>query len=57
MSTADGVIPFPRPRIERERDGEGWLVLRGSHGRLRGDRRQAFAEFDFLERIERTGSQ
>jgi hypothetical protein len=52
----NGVIALPRPRIERERDGEGWLVLRGSHGWLCGDRRQALAEFDLLERIERTGS-
>ena len=48
------VIPFPRPRIER--DGEGWLVLRGSHGSLCGDRRQALREFAELERIERRGS-
>jgi hypothetical protein len=49
-------IPFCRPRIEPERDGEGTLVILGSHGWLCGDRRQALAEFDQLERIERRGS-
>jgi len=44
-----------RPRIERELDGHGWLVLLHEHGWLVGDRRQALAEFDALERIERRG--
>jgi hypothetical protein len=53
----NSVIAFLRPRIEPERDGWGWLVLLPSgHGWLVGDRRQALAEFDLLERIERTGS-
>ena len=50
------VTSFTRPRIERERDGEGWLVLRGNHGWLCGDRRQALQEFDDLDTIGRTGS-
>ena len=36
------IVPFPNRgpfvvRIERERDGEGWLVLARSHGWLHGD--------------------
>ena len=50
------LIPFGRPRIEREREAEGWLVLLPSgHGWLLGDRRQALAEFAELERVERGG--
>ena len=49
------IFRFVRPRIERELDGEGWLVRRGPHGWLCGDRRQALAEFRRLERIERRG--
>ena len=49
------IIRFLRPRIERELDGEGWLVHRGSHTWLAGDRDAALAEFDLLERIERRG--
>ena len=38
------IIPLSRPRIERERDAEGWLVLLpGGNGWLVGDRRQALA--------------
>jgi hypothetical protein len=51
----DIIIPLCRPRIEPERDAEGWLVIRGDHGWLCGDRRQAVCEFDDLERIERRG--
>jgi hypothetical protein len=40
-------------RIERERDGEAWLVLRGDHAWLHGDRRQALGERDRLDRAER----
>jgi hypothetical protein len=47
------LIHLPRPRIERERGGEGWMVIRGSHGWLCGDRKQAIAEFDELAAIER----
>jgi hypothetical protein len=43
---AYGVIKFPGPRVEPERDGAGWLVLRGEHGWLHGDRRQALRERD-----------
>jgi hypothetical protein len=50
------VIPLSRPRIEHERDAEGWLVIRGNHAWLHGDRRQALREFDDLECIERRGS-
>jgi hypothetical protein len=51
------ILPFPHhPRIERERDGEGTLVIRGSHAWLVGDRRQALREFDELDRIERRGT-
>jgi hypothetical protein len=50
------VIPLGRPRIEHERDAEDWLVIRGNHAWLHGDRRQALHEFDELERIERWGS-
>ena len=47
------VIRFPRARIERARDCEGWYVIRGSHGWLFGDRRGAVAELDELTAIER----
>jgi hypothetical protein len=48
------IIPISRPRIERERDAEGWLVLLpGGHGWLIGDRRQALREFAGLVDIER----
>jgi hypothetical protein len=50
------VIPLSRPRIEAARDVAGWYILRGEHGWLCGDRRQALAEFAGLERIERWGS-
>jgi len=49
------VIRFLRPRIERELDGDGWLVHRGSHAWLAGDRDIALNEFKLLDRIERTG--
>jgi hypothetical protein len=42
------LIQLPRPRVERERGGEGWIVIRGSHGWLFGDRKQAVAELDGL---------
>jgi hypothetical protein len=55
MSLETNIVPFTlwRPRIEPERDGEGWMVItpRG-HAWLHGDRRQALAEFRRLERIE-----
>jgi hypothetical protein len=48
------ILPFPpRPRIERERDAEGWLVIRGAHAWLCGDRRQALEEHRALVEIER----
>ena len=48
------IIPLSRPRIERERDGWGWLVLLPSgHGWLCGDRREALREFAGLVDIER----
>jgi len=52
------ILPFPpRPRIEPERGGCGWLVLLPSgHAWLAGDRRQALREFDDLERIEQRGT-
>jgi hypothetical protein len=46
------IFPLLRPRIELAREG-GWYVIRGDHGWLVGDRRQALAEFCRLERIER----
>lgn len=46
------LIRFPRPRVERERGGEGWMVIRGSHGWLFGDRKQAIAELDVLAAAE-----
>ena len=50
------IIPLSRPRIEREHDAEGWLVLLpGGHGWLVGDRRQALREFAGLVGIERSG--
>jgi hypothetical protein len=45
-----------RPRIEAARDCKGFYVLRGSHGWLCGDRRQALTEFAGLVDIERWGS-
>ena len=47
------IIPLSRPRIERELDGDGWLVLRREHAWLHGDRRQALGERDRLDRAER----
>ena len=42
------ILPFTRGpfnvRVERERDGEGWLVLARSHGWLHGDRNTALAD-------------
>ena len=49
------IIPLSRPRIERAVDCDGFYVLRGDHGWLCGDRRQALREFDELDRIERRG--
>jgi hypothetical protein len=48
------VIPFARPRIELAAEG-GWYVIRGEHGWLHGDRRQAVDELDQLDRFERRG--
>jgi len=54
---SERLIIMPRPRIERERHGWGWLVLLPSgHGWLCGDRRQALREFAELVDIERWGS-
>jgi hypothetical protein len=50
------ILPLSRPRIERERGGEGTLVILGSHGWLCGDRRQALREFAGLVDIKRRGS-
>jgi hypothetical protein len=50
------IIPLSRPQIERERGGEGTLVILGSHGWLCGDRGQALREFDELVHIERRGA-
>ena len=50
------IIQLARPRIERECDAAGWLILLASgHGWLCGDRRQALAEFTSLVEIERSG--
>jgi hypothetical protein len=50
------IIRLARPRIERERDAEGWLVLLPSgHCWFVGDRRQALGEFAKLVGIERSG--
>jgi hypothetical protein len=50
------IIPLHhRPRIEPERDGEGTLVILGSHGWLFGSRHQALREFAGLVDIERRG--
>jgi hypothetical protein len=46
-------IVLPVIRIEREHDGNGWLVLRREHAWLHGDRRQALGERDRLDRAER----
>ena len=55
-SRRNNLIPLSRPRIERERDAAGWLILLSSgHGWLCGDRRQALAEFTSLVGIERSG--
>jgi hypothetical protein len=50
MST---LIRLPRPRVERERGGDAWIVIRGSRGWLFGDRDQAIAELDELAGAER----
>jgi len=54
--TRNRILPLPRPRIERERGGEGTLVILGSQGWLCGDRRQALREFAGLVDIKRRGS-
>jgi hypothetical protein len=55
--TRNRILPLPRPRIERERGGEGTLViLSNGHGWLCGDRRQALREFAGLVDIKRRGS-
>ena len=40
------ILPFTPfiVRVERERDGEGWLVLARSHGWLHVDRNTALAD-------------
>jgi hypothetical protein len=48
-----GVIRFPGPRVEPERDGAAWVVLRGDHGWLHGDRRKALRERDEIDLGER----
>jgi hypothetical protein len=50
---AYGAIRFPNRCVEFERDGVGWLVLRGDHGWLHGDRRQALRERDEIDHEER----
>jgi hypothetical protein len=51
------IIPLSRPRIERERGGEGTFVILGNgHGWLCGDRQRAIREFAKLVDIERWGS-
>jgi hypothetical protein len=50
------VLRFPGPRIERERDGPGWLASRGSHAWLCSDRSEALRELAELQRIERRGT-
>ena len=47
------VVRFPFCRIEpilivRERGGDGWIVLAGSHGWIHGDRRGALADAHWL---------
>ena len=49
------VIRLTRPRIERAADCTGYYVLRGDHGWLVGDRREALREFAELVGIERAG--
>jgi hypothetical protein len=44
-STDHLIIVAPFVRIERERDGEGWVVIAANgHGWLFGDRRRALRE-------------
>ena len=45
--------PLVLPVVRIERDGEAWLVLRGDHAWLHGDRRQALSDRDRLDRAER----
>ena len=49
------IIPFPARgpfavRIEREREGQAWLVICRSHGWLFGSRREAVAEAQEIAR-------
>jgi hypothetical protein len=59
MSTTSSiVVAFTtwRPRIEPERDGDGWMVLLpDGNAWLHGDRRTALEEFHALIRIHRFG--
>ncbi len=58
MTPATNIIKFPRRRqraiiVEPERDGEGWLVIRGSHGGwLHGSALSAFLEAQHLAGID-----
>jgi hypothetical protein len=51
------VLQFPQRqqlaiRVEREHDGEGFLVIRGSHGWLHGSAASAFLEAQQLASID-----
>jgi hypothetical protein len=51
------IIPLTRPRIERERGGEGvYVLLPNGHAWLAGDRRQALWQFREIVEIEQFGS-
>jgi hypothetical protein len=54
-NSLSNIIRLTRPRIEAARDCDGWYVLRGDHGWLCGDRRQAISQFDELEAGEQFG--
>jgi len=48
------IVCFPGVRVERERDGEGWLVLASNgHGWIHGDRPSALREMHWHRRNER----
>ena len=51
------ILQFPNRRqlaiiVERERDADGWLVIRGSHGWLHGSAASAFLEAQQLASID-----
>jgi hypothetical protein len=51
QSKQGSIIVAPFVRVERERDGEGWIVIAANgHGWLHGDRPKALRDKRWLDR-------